>query len=156
MDEQFSLELPAMLRQAGEDALKKCNAMTARFGLTLTPAEISELAGRQLTALRDTGRVEFGEGVLQKLVHAFCDSPYFLPDNYAETLAELLDAFYWFKNESEDRIPDDELIEQMRAVFDGRAQGSAEYLSGLTPEELSRYARGNWDPEDADDMGDLF
>ena len=156
MDERFSLEPAAMLRSAAESALRSCNAMTARFGLTLSPEEISQLAERRVTALRDTGRVEFGEGVLSTLVHAFCDSPFLMPDDYAQTLSDLQDAFYWFKNESADTIPDDELIGLMRAVFDGRAQGSADYLSGLTPEELYRYAERSWDPEDADDAGDLF
>lgn len=156
MDENFSLEPAAMMRLAVEKELRGCNEMTARFGLTLSGGEISELAERRACALRDTGRVEFGEGILKKLVHTFCDSPYLSQDNYAETLADLQDAFYWFKNESGDRIPDDELIGLMKAVFDGRAQGAVEYLSGLTPEELYRYAEGNWDPEDPDEAGDLF
>ena len=77
----------------------------------------------------------------------FCDSPFLTRDNYAQTLAELQDAFYYFKNESEDRISDDELVELMRDVFNGRAQGSMEHLIGTSLEELCRWARGGdqWD-----------
>ena len=44
----------------------------------------------------------------------------------------------------------------MEAVFNGRAQGSAEYLICTSLEALCRYARGGFDAHDADGIGDLF
>lgn len=67
-------------------------------------------------------RVEFGGGVLKQLVRAFCASPYLDQENYADTLAQLQALFYHFKQESHDRIPDDELIAAMAQCFDGRAK----------------------------------
>ena len=55
-----------------------------------------------------------------------------------------------------DRISDDELIEFMKTVFDGRAEGSLDYLSGTSLEELCRYAREGYDPADGGASGDLF
>ena len=54
------------------------------------------------------------------------------------------DAFYYFKNESDDRISDDELIEYMKDTFDGKAQGSIEYLTGTSLEELCHPARDSF------------
>ena len=91
--------------------------------------------------------MEFGGGVLKQLVRAFCASPYLDQENYADTLAQLQALFYHFKQESHDRIPDDELIAAMAQCFDGRAQGALDALAGLTPEELcvpDREAR--WEP----------
>ena len=47
-------------------------------------------------------------------------------------------------------------FEYMVKVFNGRAQGSAEYLSGTSLEALARYARTDFDPFDAEEAGDLF
>ena len=93
---------------------------------------------------------------MPKLIQAFCDSPYIDQENYANTLAELQETFYYFKTEAMDRFSDDELIDYMVKVFNGRAQGSAEYLSGTSLEALARYARTEFDPFDVEEAGDLF
>lgn len=146
----------AQMQAAAEQALRDCNEVSGRYGLALSETEIRELTACRVQALKDTERVEFGEGILPKLIDAFCDSPFLEADAYASTLADLQDAFYYFKNESMDRFSDDELIELMVKVFNGRAQGSAEYLTGTSLEELCRYARDGWDLHDAGEAGDLF
>ena len=67
---------------------------------------------------------------IKKLIEAFCDSPYINQENYAETLYELIEIFYEYKNETMDLITDGELIEFMKISFDGICQGDLEYLSG--------------------------
>lgn len=156
MDNDFSLEPLDLRMRAACGELRDCNTITGRFGLALSDDQIRALVAARFEALRDTGRVEFGGGVLKKLVYAFCDSPYLSQENYEETLSELQDAFYYFKNESEDRFTDDELIGFMKAVFDGVAQGSLDYLTGTSLEELCRAARGEVDGSDPDRCGFLF
>lgn len=116
--------------------LQTCNALTEKYGLALTPKQMLALAERRVEALQATGRVEFGEGILKKLIFAFRDSPYLAQQNYEETLTELQDLFYQFKNETHDRLSDDELIEKMKTAFYGRAQGTLELIERfLEPEE---------------------
>lgn len=155
MDQYFAIEPIKLQRLAAMEELRACNRLTARFGLRLSEEQIQNLVEFRFDALKNTMRIEFSEGVLQKLIYAFCDSPYISQDNYEETIAELQDAFYYFKNESMDGFSDDELIEFMKAVFDGRAGGSLDYLCGTSLEELCRYAREAYDP-DSSDNGDLF
>ena len=126
---QFLLEM---------EELQKCNELSVKFGLTLTDAQIQNLMERRFEALKSTGRIEFGEGILKKLIYAFCDSPYILQEDYENTLIELQDSFYYFKNESKDLISDDELIEFMKELFDGRAKGSLDYLTGASLTDLCR------------------
>lgn len=130
-------------------ALEACNERTARFGLRLSETQLRALEDRRDRALRETGRVEFGGGILKQLILTFCGSPYLLQQEYEETLAALQDAFYALKNETGDRIPDDELIDAMRRAYDGKAGGSVEALAGLTPEELFQ----DDEPEEPDDSG---
>ena len=121
--------------------IKKCNELTIKFGVSLSDEVIERLINKRFEALKNTGRIEFDEGILKKLIEAFCDSPYIMQNNYEETLEELQDIFYFFKGEAMEQISDDELIEFMKRDFDGKCQGSIEYLSGTSLEELCRGTR---------------
>jgi hypothetical protein len=118
--DHFALEPVRLQMLAAAEELYACNELTARFGLTLSEQQIQNLIARRFEALKNTGRIEFGGGVMKKLAYAFCDSPYVSQADYEETLSELTDSFYYFKNKSMDRLTDDELIEYMAAVFNGR------------------------------------
>lgn len=154
MDHSF--ELWNLQSQAALKEIRDCNKLSSRFGLILKEPEIQALAECRQKVLRDTGRVEFGGGILPKLIYAFCDSPYLDQDHYEATLAELQEAFYYYKGEAQERFSDDELIDFMVKVFHGRAQGCAEYLIGTSLDALCRYANNPYDAQDADEAGDLF
>ena len=121
--------------------IKKCNELTIKFGVSLSDEAIERLINKRFEVLKNTGRIEFDEGILKKLIEAFCDSPYIMQNKYEETLEELQDIFYFFKGEAMEQISDDELIEFMKRDFDGKCQGSIEYLSGTSLEELCRGTR---------------
>lgn len=145
-----------MMIESARQELSECNAFSEQYGLTLSDIEIEELIECRTNALKDSGRVEFSGGILPKLIYAFCDSPYIDRDNWESTLAELQEAFYYFKSDSQDKYTDDELIEFMVKVFNGRAQGSAEYLIGTSLDSLCRYARSDYDASNPYEAGDLF
>jgi hypothetical protein len=58
--------------------------------------------------------------------------------NYTRTIHELLEIFYYYKNETLDIVSDDDLIKYMKTAFDGICQGSLDLLKGR---ELARLAR---------------
>lgn len=117
-----------MLRQYAAVELLCCNEETAAYGLMLTPVQAMELVEVRDRSLVALGRVELGNGILDKLIHAFCDSPYLSSYNYTETLHELTECFYEYKNETLDLMDDDELISRMKELFDGVCKGSIELL----------------------------
>lgn len=124
---------------AGEERdllLARCNAAAAPGGLSLTGAELDELLEGRARALRDSGRVELGDGILAPLSAAFASSPYLEQAHWAETLDALQSCFYRLKSEARETLDDDELLEGMRRAFDGPAGGDPDYLAGLSPEEL--------------------
>lgn len=156
MDKELQL-FPAQIQlAAAAQELRDCIPVCGQYGLSLSDADIRELIGARKVALRDSGRIEFQGGILPKLIYAFCDSPYVDSESWVETLEELQEAFYYYKGEAEERFTDDELIEFMAKVFNGRAQGSAEYLTGASLAALCRYARQEYDEHDADELGDVF
>ncbi len=139
-------EIAPILLERAKQELLECQQANQAYGLSLTQQDITELVHLREQALRATGRVEFGGGILPKLMAAFRTSPYVDNQNFAAVLAELQDAFYYFKNESYDRFSDDELVETMQTVFNGRAAGSAELLTAISLEELCRWARNDGSP----------
>ena len=129
MDNSY-LEIVNKRKQIEIANIKKCNEYTSKYVLILLYNQISNLLERRKETLKETGRIELREGIIDKLIKEFCDSPYINQENYAETLYELVEIFYEYKNETLDLITDDELIKFMKKSFDEIAQGDLEYLSG--------------------------
>lgn len=161
----MGFELPRLVGGAGNALVQKqavaeimrMETVTARYGLALTEAQAAALVETRTLALCGAGRVEFGGGVVDKLILAFCDSPYLSMENYEETLHGLIEIFYSYKNQTLDLVSDSELIQFMKKAFDGVCQGSLELLDGR---ELNRFAENlrlgraySWeeDAEEADE-----
>lgn len=125
------------------EAIKKTNEYVEKFGLCLTDQEVQMLIVNRKESLMEQQRVEFGEGIVEKLIYAFCDSNYIYQGNYVETIVRLQDIFYIYKNEAMDEVSDVELLEIMREAFDGECQGSLEYLEETYLEKFARNIRAN-------------
>lgn len=121
----------------------KTNSFTAKYGLELSEEEAELVVRERWNSLKEQQRIEFGEGILPKLIFEFCDSPFINRDNYADTLISLQEIFYLYKNESMDLLTDDELINYMKKAFDGECKGSLEYLEDTVLERLGRWVREN-------------
>ena len=131
-------ELVTMPRQENTvGALEALERRMAPLGLRLTQEECLALAEGRERALTDTGRVEFGEGILPALAEALADSPYLHPADWAETLMEGQLLFYHWKAEAGDLVPDRALLRFLRKAFDD-ARGAMAYLEGFSLKELRR------------------
>ena len=145
----------ALLRRQAAEEILALNDKTADYGLVLTPAEALSIAQTRSDALQENGRMEFGSGITGKIILAFRSSPYLHPLSYVDTLSQLTEIFYAYKNETEDRLSDDELILYMKSAFDGVCQGSLELLSDRELYRLAKNLRNGRAPdyreEDDDD-----
>lgn len=139
MEKQNWLQL--MTEQSQLANVIKTNQFTEKFGLSLSEEEAGLLVAEKRDSLREQRRVEFSEGILPRLIFAFCDSPYIYQDNYVDTMGRLQDIFYLYKNESMDEATDDELIEYMKSAFDGICEGSLDYLEDTALEQFAREIR---------------
>jgi len=108
--------------------LLESNTASQKYGLVLKDAEAVELIEARNRAIQSHGRVELGIGVVKKIITAFCSSPYINVDDYVSTLNELIELFYYMKNETEDQIADDELIVIMQEFFNHSCRGSLDLL----------------------------
>lgn len=126
-----------MLQKQAVNEIMAINEATRQFGLTLTPKQAVDLVETRTLALQQTGRIEIGGGMIDKMITAFANSSFLTSYNYAETLNDLVELFYYFKNETLDQVSDDDLIQFMNKAFNGVCQGSLELLAGR---ELVRMA----------------
>ena len=119
-----------IIQKQAVNEIVECNDITRQFGLELTAEQALELVETRLFALNSNGRIAFGGGAVNKIIMEFCDSPYISMYNYNQTLHDLVEIFYYYKNHTMDLISDDDLIKFMKKSFDGVWQGSLELLSG--------------------------
>lgn len=125
-------------------AVVEMNRKTERYGLSLTEEEAGRLVAARRENLKEQQRVEFGEGILPKLLDIFCDSPYLTQNNYADTCMRLQEIFYLYKNETLDELTDDELLEFMREQFDAVCFGDLDYLEGTCLDIFSQAVRAGY------------
>lgn len=125
--------------------LMACNDYTKQFWIQLSEKEALDLVKERRENLIRQERIEFGEGIITKLIFIFCDSAYIYQDNYVETIQRLQEIFYLYKNESLDELTDDELLEYMKEQFDGKCQGDLDYLEDTALEAFARKIRCGWD-----------
>lgn len=92
---QYSYNL---VNRQSADKILKCNEFTAKYGLTLTEKQAMNLVETRFRSLKENGRIEFGTGIIDKIIKEFCDSPFLNKSNYEETLQELIQIFYYYKN----------------------------------------------------------
>lgn len=152
MKNNFNLISSFLVNKLAVTEIIKCNEVTCRYGLILSHKDAQELVKTRETALCSNGRIEFAGGIINKLIIEFCDSPYISQYNYSETISELIETFYYFKNETLDEISDDELISLMKKYFDKNCQGSIELLQSRELETLSHNTKyGISDYEDSDE-----
>lgn len=142
MGETNWMELLAL--QGRTAALLKTNAYTQQYGLTLSEADTQMLVSERRNSLMKERRVEFGEGIVPKLIYAFCDSAYISQDTYADTLIRLQEIFYLYKNEMMDEITDDELIAFMEEQFESVCAGDLDYLEGTCLDIFAQAVRAGY------------
>ena len=86
MDDQKWLSI---FNNQGSNALAmvlETNQYTKKFGLQLSKEEALMITEARKSSLVEQERIEFGEGIIHKLIFEFCDSPYIYQDNYVDTI----------------------------------------------------------------------
>lgn len=141
MDSQFIFLPAVLLNQQTTVMLRACNDYTSQFGLQLSEEEIQQLIENRREVLGSTGRIEFGVGVIQKIVMEFADSAYMNYQDYVNVLMELQECFYYFKKEAMEELTDDELIRIMKLYFEDVCQGDVELLQTTMLENYCRDIR---------------
>ncbi|MBB4826600.1 hypothetical protein HNO89_003881 [Sporosarcina luteola] len=118
------------------------NEKTKEYGLVLTPNDVTTMITFRNKVLHDYARVELSNEVLKELIEVYAASPYMDPNHYVETLNDLQEIFYYLRNETEDKISDIKLIDQIMTFFNGPCAGSVELVRSEM-EQMAENFRGD-------------
>ena len=129
------------------------NEASQAYGLSLSQQEAKETIIARENTLKEYDRVELDTEILNKLVLAFCSSPYIQQFNYMDTIIELQELFHYIKNEVDDSIGDDALIETLSDLFNHKCHGDLELLQGRVTEKIIRQYRFG-DEEESEEYDD--
>lgn len=129
-----------MLSKANINELLETNKEIKKNGLMLNLEDVKQLINVRDKVLNSYGRVELSFQVTKKLIKVFSSSAFVNDENYVWILNDLQETFYYLKNETEDKISDDKLIELMKDLFENSCEGSIELLNSNL-EEFSRNFR---------------
>ncbi len=146
------MRLPIIINDlAGDQQINeilKLNEETMSYRLMLSKEEIMQIMEVRNQVLTGYGRIELGTDVINKLIKSFYTSPFIEQDMYMLTLIELQEVFYYMKNETEDNISDDELIDILKDFFENYCRGSIELLQGREIESFARNQRIKYQQSD--------
>ncbi len=117
-----------LLKQNQLEEIMRTNTATERYGLALSRQEAELVMAEHREALREQQRIEFGAGITPKIIHMFCDSDFIGQNNYVDMIIRLQEIFYLYKNEMQDEITDDKLLNFMKEQFEEVCFGDLEYL----------------------------
>ena len=120
------------------DELLALNEVSREYGLTLTAEEARELSETRKTALVENERIEAGVGAVPAILKKFCTSRYVNKDNYTYVLNEVTYLFYYIKTETDDKIGDEALIDELFERFELYCRGSIDVLEGREAERIIR------------------
>ncbi|QWU13252.1 hypothetical protein SAMN04487895_12213 [Paenibacillus sophorae] len=121
--------------------LLELNEKTKEYGLILTPQDVELMMAARNQVLYSYGRVELSIEVTKALIEVFSASSFINQENYADTLNELHEIFYYLKNETEDKISDMKLLHRMKEVFEEDCEGSLDLLKSRLEEYAEEFRR---------------
>lgn len=132
------------------EQLVDLNAKANNYGLVITESVAREIAVYRNKALAENERIEIKSDAVARLTSAFLETRYINQEDFAETMGEIIDLFYFIKTETENTISDDDLISEMLDTFQNNpCYGSIEHMQTKGLEKILRRYKFNdtkiWD-----------
>lgn len=112
------------------------NNSTKNYGLVLSHNDVKQILQSRKKDLNNYARVELSTNVAKLFAVKIAKTGYADKENYSEVIARLQTIFYYIKNETEDKIGDNKLIENIVENFVKYA-GCIELVSS----EMEKFAR---------------
>lgn len=153
MDFMLNAQYDIICTQKLKNNLIELNKKSCEYGLILNEKDADMIIQSGKDALISTQRIEFGKSIITEIIEKFMKSSYISQENYAETIADLIDVFYNAKEESMDILTDSEIIDIMFNFFENESGGSIEILQNRDMDSLCkkiRYTANNIADDDYD------
>lgn len=113
----------------------------AEHGLVLTAEDARDLAETRERSLRDSERLEIGAGATAALLRKFSESQYLDNTTFVPAMNEIIEAFYYLKGETADKLCDALLIDTLYTAFEEICEGDVSVLIGREVDRILRAFR---------------
>lgn len=87
------------------------NERSQEYGLILTPDDVDNIVKSRNHTLNSYGRIDLNMDVTKEIMEILYKSKFTDKDDYVEMINDLVEIFYFLKNETFDEISDKEIIE---------------------------------------------
>lgn len=104
------------------------NNESEKYGLVLNMQDAKAIVAARAAALQNSERIEMSNDVVKKITQMLYASPFICQEDYVFNINNIQEMFYYMKNETEDKIGDDELIDIIFNFYNNSCQGSIELL----------------------------
>ena len=138
---KIDLSPHALVERKLLDNLLEAATTAQKHGLILTEAIAKDIVAAREQTLKDNDRVDFSSDTITRLVKAFSQSYYITQETFSETICEIIELFYFLKNEINDVLSDDDMIYEMLDVFNNHCQGAMELMQNKGVEKIIRKYR---------------
>lgn len=118
------------------------NEMTSKRNLYLQEKDIIQIIETKNISLKELGRVEIKNNILERIIYEFYDSPYIDQTNYLETILDLTRIFYLYQNELNYKLTDEEIIIYLQDEFNNNCGGDLTLLETLSLSNLKEALEG--------------
>ena len=94
-----------------KNEILKINEESSVYGLILTSENVEGIIKSRGYSLKTYGRIDLNMDATKKIINKIYISQYTDKDDYVEIINDLQDIFYYLKNETLDKISDNEIID---------------------------------------------
>ena len=120
------------------------NERSQEYGLILTPDDVENIVKSRNHTLNSYGRIDLNMDVTKEIMEILYKSQFTDKDDYVEMINDLVEIFYFLKNETLDEISDKEIIEIIGEFYE-ETRGRIDNIQDKA-EKFSKdykYNRGN-------------
>ncbi|WP_227450421.1 DUF6323 family protein [Clostridioides sp. ES-S-0108-01] len=129
------------LREIERNELLETNIESRYYGLTLSESDVKDIITSRNDTLKGYGRIELDIKVTKQLIENIYTSQFTNMDDYLETINDMQEIFYYLKNETDDKICDDEIIERLYELYEKFA-GNIDNVKGEVDEFVKNFKFG--------------
>lgn len=103
--------------------------------IVLTKENVLELINNKNSALKEIGRIDITNSILENIILTFTDSSFVDKNNYMYIFLSLTEIFLCYENIFSKKISSEELLKYLKDEFE-KNEGSIELISTISLERL--------------------
>lgn len=103
--------------------------------IILTKENVLELIHNKNNSLKEIGRIDLTNNILENIILTFINSSFIDKDNYMEIFLSLTEIFIYYENIFSKKLSSEEILNYLKMEFESN-EGSIELLNTISLERL--------------------